>query len=168
MKKPTRQPNLRPSKLPPLLRPKGDALDRLGTHAAQRVHARDVDVPKYQAHKTDFESTLGGKLATAAHRLRYDAVLEAVRHMGTDVDVQEYRDYATCSRGRQFAAVRPQADGSIAVGIALSSEDDVRLEACAGRWGSERIVSQFVLDVHQPIRGWQLGMLRRAYLAAGF
>lgn len=108
---------------------------------------------------------LGGRLATAAHRLRYDAVLEAVRHMGKDVDVQEFQEYATCSRGRQFAAVRPQADGTIAVGLSLPATEDVRLVGCAGTWGSDRIISQFILDVHEPIRGWQLGMLRRAYLA---
>ena len=129
---------------------------------------RTVQPPKgfkLQAHKTNFVSELGGKLSTAAHRLRYDAVLEAVRHMGRDVVVQEYKEHANCLRGPQFAAIRPNLDGTIVVGLALPVDADIRLESCAGAWGSERIISQFELGVHHSIRGWQLGLLRRAYRA---
>lgn len=107
------------------------------------------------------------RLDTAAHRLRYEAILEAAQHMGADVAVQEYRDYATCTRAGQFAAVRPVSTGEMVVGLAIDPSTDERLVPCLGRWGSDRIVAQFTLAEHQPLRGWHMGLLRRAYNEAG-
>ena len=150
--------------LPPSLQPKGLSLDRLSLYAP--LGSRSEELPKIHAHDTSHATPLGARLPTAAQRLRYEAVLEAVGHMGEDVVIQEYRDYATCTRGQQFAAIRPNSDGGITVGIASDAEDDMRLTACVGKWGSARICAQFELEVHQPIRGWQLGLLRRSYLAS--
>jgi len=121
---------------------------------------------KHRAHATGYVTPLGERLSTAAQRLRYDAVLEAVRHMGKDVKIEEHNAYASCYREQQFAAVRPHTKGIMLIGLAVESSLDERLDTATGKWGSDAITAQFALDVHQPIRGWQLGLLRRAYIAA--
>ncbi len=152
------------SPLPTLLKPTGQSTKHLSLHQASRKALSTP--PKQRTYETSKESVLGGRLASAAHRLRYDAVLEAVKHMGKDVRIQEYHQYAVCTRTHQFAAVRPLANGTICVGIAADPAHDERLEPSDSAWGSQRITAQFLLNTHEPIRGWQLGMLRHAYQQA--
>lgn len=110
--------------------------------------------------------TLRSRLSSAAQTLRFDALLEAVQHMGPEVQLQEYRDYATATSGKQFAAVKPMSDGSFVVGLSISPTEDRRLEPCLGQWGSSRLVSQFRVGAHEAIQGWQLRQLRMSYREA--
>lgn len=106
------------------------------------------------------------RLTSAAQTLRFDALLEAVQHMGPEVQIQEYRDYATATSGKQFAAVKPLSDGSFVVGLSIDPSEDRRLEPCLGQWGSSRLVSQFRVSSHDAIQGWQLRQLRMSYREA--
>lgn len=153
-------------KTPPVPRPGADALPPLMRPRRWNLAQGDGAPAPRTPPAHGLARPLRERLATAAHRLRYEAVLEAVGHMGADVHVEEYRDYATCTREVQFAAIRPLPSGTLLVGLAVAPDHDLRLQPCGGRWGSERITAQFELAVHQPIRGWQLGLLRRAYLDA--
>ena len=114
-------------------------------------------------------NTLSGRLPTAAQRLRYEAVLDAVGHMGDDIEIVEYRDYAVAKRVLQFVAIRPDLEtGQLLVGLAIAPDKDERLSPVSpGEWTSGRLISQFALESHQPIQGWQLKLLRLSYLAAG-
>ena len=120
-------------------------------------------------YEPEASRTLSGRLPTAAQRLRYEAVLDAVGHMGDDIEIVEYRDYAVAKRVLQFVAIRPDiATGHLAVGLAIAPDKDERLAAVrTGEWTSGRLISQFSLESHQPLQGWQLKLLRLSYLAAG-
>ncbi len=108
----------------------------------------------------DRKETLLQRLPSAAQALRYEAVLDAFSHMGKDVIVEEFRDYASARNPIAFACVRPVDGDHLEVGIALEASEDDSLTACAGQWVSKSIKSKFRLGNNEPISGKQLRLIR--------
>lgn len=104
--------------------------------------------------------TLLQRLPSAAQALRYEAVLDAFSHMGKDVIIEEFRDYASARNPIPFACVRPVDGDHLEVGIALEASEDASLTACAGHWESKSIKSKFRLGNNEPISGGQLRLIR--------
>ncbi len=106
------------------------------------------------------KSTLLQRIPSAAQALRYEAVLDAFSHMGKDVIIEEFGDYASARNPVPFACVRPVEGEHLEVGIALDASEDESLVACAGQWASDAIKSKFRLGNNEPISGAQLRMIR--------
>lgn len=119
--------------------------------------ARPKDSPASDSPKTLLQS-----LPSAAQALRYEAVLDAFGHMGKDVIIEEFSDYASARNPVPFACVRPIDGGHLEVGISLDSSEDDALEPCAGQWSSDTITSKFMLGNQEPISGKQLRWIRLA------
>ncbi len=104
--------------------------------------------------------TLLQRLPSAAQALRYEAVLDAFSHMGKEVIIEEFRDYASARNPVPFACVRPVDGDHLEVGIALDASEDEMLTACEGQWVSKSIKSKFRLGNNEPISGGQLRLIR--------
>ncbi len=102
------------------------------------------------------------RLPDARLALRYEAILDALSHMGKAVIIREYYDYATAGLPAVFAAVRPSEDGAFEVGIALASTEDALLSPCLGEWPNRNILSKFVVSNNETLTGKHLRLLRLA------
>ena len=102
------------------------------------------------------------RLPTAAQALRYEAILDAFSHMGKDVIVREFDDYAAAGAPVIFACVRPLTDGNLDVGLALPASEDESLVECRGEFPSPSIQSKFLLEQNKPISGQQMRWIRLA------
>ena len=95
----------------------------------------------------------------------HDAVMQAVRGMGDDVEVAPKRAYVSLRRRKQFAMLQPAA-GRLDVGLILPGVSAAgRLEA-AGSFSamfSHRVRVASPAEVDGELTGW----LRDAYDAAG-
>jgi hypothetical protein len=103
--------------------------------------------------------------AKAALRPIYDAVLTAIKKLGSDIEVSPKKAYVSFRRGKQFAIVQPSTGTRVDVGLVLPGVDpDGRLEA-AGTFNammSHRVRIGKASEVDKELIGW----LRRAYEVA--
>lgn len=95
----------------------------------------------------------------------YDALIEAVRGFGSDVEISPKKTYVSLRRSKQFALVQPSTKTRIDVGINLKGmEPRGRLEA-SGSFNAmvtHRVRVARPADVDQQLIGW----LREAYQQA--
>jgi len=103
--------------------------------------------------------------AKADLRPIYDALADAVRGFGDDVEFAPKKAYVSLRRSKQFALVQPSTKTRVDVGIQLRGvEPSGRLEA-SGSFNamvSHRVRLADPADVDAELLGW----LRRAYDAA--
>jgi hypothetical protein len=123
-----------------------------------------VNVVAYQTRPPDHE-ILAAQYAGAKAELRpvYDAVIEAVRALGDDVEVAPRRTYVTLARGRQFGVVQASTRARVDLGLRLDDPPAAGRLAAAGSFGSGSITHRVALtapeDVDDEVRAW----LRAAY-----
>ncbi len=120
-----------------------------------------------RAPSTAPHDTVSEAFETAAHQLRYEAVLEAVSHMGTDVRLERGDGLATARRGVAFAKVYALPTGRVSVRLAVDPAVNEQLTPCTDDDCEGALTAQFELGTSEPIRGWQLGLLRQAYRSVG-
>jgi hypothetical protein len=93
----------------------------------------------------------------------YDAVIAAVRTLGSDVSVEARKTYVSLSRGRQFALVQAATRTTVVVGLVLPAGTASPRLSEAGSFGSGSITHKLTLtsvdEVDDQLRGW----LREAY-----
>ena len=128
------------------------------TRSSLSPSARAEDAPAKGARR----KPLLERLPSAAQALRYEAILDAFSHMGKDVIIKEFDDYAAAGAPVIFACVRPLEDGDLDVGLALPASEGESLVACHGEFPSATIQSKFLLEQNQPISGQQMRWLRLA------
>lgn len=103
--------------------------------------------------------------AKAAVRPIYEAVLNAVRQFGSDVEVSPKKAYVSLRRNKQFAILQPSTATRLDVGINLTTVEPAgRLEA-SGSFNSmvsHRVRVERAEEVNTELVGW----LKQAYEAA--
>lgn len=127
----------------------------------------------FVAHEIKASSSKAGDpLATqyasekAALRPIYDAVVEAARKLGNDVEVAPKKAYVSLRRKKQFAIIAPTTKTRVDLGLNLKGEKATkRLELSGGfnSMVSHRIRLEGKKDVDAAVRKW----LKAAYAAAG-
>lgn len=128
-------------------------------------HSSGLSAPTYSGRELPRQKaaqSLLERLPSAAQALRYEAVLDALGHMGRNVCILEHHDYATAGIPDVFAAVRPLATGGIEVGLALAIDTDPILQACQGKWVDNALVSMFELGINESLSGSHLRCIRLA------
>lgn len=95
----------------------------------------------------------------AGVRPLHDAVVEAAKAFGEDVELAPKKSYVSLRRRKQFATVGPGPAGRLEIGLNLAGEKPGgRLEAASGMCSHRvRIASAGEFDAE--LRGW----LRQAY-----
>ena len=87
----------------------------------------------------------------------YDAVIEAARSLGKDVEIAPKKTYVSLRRNKQFAIVQPSTRTRVDLGINLKGEPAAgRLEA-AGSFNamvSHRVRLEKPADVDKEVLAW--------------
>lgn len=103
--------------------------------------------------------------AKAGLRPIYDALIQAVRGFGSDVDVSPKKTYVSLRRNKQFALIQPSTATRVDVGINLKgAKTSGRLEV-SGSFNamvSHRVRVEKVSDVNAELIDW----LKQAYAAS--
>ncbi len=128
------------------------------------AHAAKVDETKPAVATEDaVDSWFAGD--KAAIRPIYDAVMNAIRGFGGDIEFAPKKGYMSLRRSKQFACVFPSTKTRVDVGIQLKGVEPAgRLEK-SGSWNamvSHRVRLESVGQVDAELIAW----LRRAYDAA--
>ena len=119
---------------------------------------------QYLARESGDTDLVSAQYAGAKEGLRpiYDAVLDAVRRFGDDVEVAPKKTYVSLRRSKQFALVQPSTKDRVDIGINLGdTEPTGRLEK-SGSFNamvSHRVRVHEKADVDKDVRRW----LKRAY-----
>jgi hypothetical protein len=111
-------------------------------------------------------ATLGETLwADPQSRAIRDAVEVAATSLG-EVLVTQRKSYTAFSRAVQFAAVRPDKNGTARLGLAIMPDTDQRLAPAKRESWSERLKSYLILDDPAAVDTGITALLRQAWTNA--
>ncbi len=136
------------------------------THGfANMIALQALNADSHTESDTDslVESQYAG--AKAALRPMYDAILEAVKKFGSDVQVSPKKAYVSLRRNKQFAIVQPSSATRLDVGINLKNTPPKERLEPSGSFNamlSHRVRISKLADVDKEFIGW----LKAAYYAA--
>jgi predicted transport protein len=101
----------------------------------------------------------------AGLRSVYDALIEAVKKLGGDVEVAPKKAYVSLRRSKQFAIIQPSTATRVDVGLNLKGDDTTdRLEA-SGSFNSmvsHRVRLESKKDVNAELKKWLKAAYQRA------
>jgi hypothetical protein len=102
----------------------------------------------------------------ARFRPIYEAVLEAARQLGGDVDAKPCKTYVPLHRSKTFAVVKPEKT-RVDVGLCLGTtvKPEGRL-AVAKHLGSDRVTHKIAVTSPHEVDGEVMRWLKRAYESA--
>jgi len=98
----------------------------------------------------------------AALRPIYDALIEAVRSFGPDVEVAPKKAYVSLRRSKQFALVQPSTRTRVDLGLNLAGDPTTKRLEASGSFNAmctHRVRLSSTGDVDRALVGW----LRSAY-----
>jgi hypothetical protein len=87
----------------------------------------------------------------------YDAVIEAARSLGRDVEIAPKKTYVSLRRNKQFAIVQPSTRTRVDLGINLNDEKAAGRLETAGSFNamvSHRVRLEKAADVDKDVKAW--------------
>jgi len=110
------------------------------------------------------EDLVGAQYAGAKAALRpiYDALIAAIRALGSDVEISPKKAYVSLRRSKQFALIQPSTADRVDVGINLKGVAPTKRLEASGSFSamvSHRVRLESATGVDAELKSW----LKRAY-----
>jgi predicted transport protein len=96
----------------------------------------------------------------------YDAIMEMIGVIGSDVEIAPKKAYVSLRRKKQFAIIQPSTKTRMDIGLNIKGKDPAGMAEKAGSWNAmctHRIKLESAAGINDELKGW----ISAAYEQAG-
>ncbi len=96
----------------------------------------------------------------------YDAIMEMIGAMGSDVEIAPKKAYVSLRRKKQFAIIQPSTKTRMDIGLNIKGKDPAGMAEKSGSWNAmctHRIKLESAAGINDELKGW----IAAAYEQAG-
>ncbi len=95
----------------------------------------------------------------------YDAIMEMVATMGSDVEISPKKSYVSLRRKKQFAIIQPSTKTRMDIGLNIKGKDPSGMAEKAGSWNTmctHRIKLESAVGINDELKGWMAAAYEQA------